>query len=216
MDVGHLHPEIRRQSSVAICIRLPSLRPIMLILIVAGLVEENEDKILIKQRSARGRAHDAELGITRKPAWWRKTAVDYMSPDERLRNMTKNFGRGDRRSQQSRGSRDIQLEDMPSGGEASSPPPYSSEPTSPALGVSSGTAPVVGLRDRSRSRPGEEQGPFRDQSPASLEATPLRPGIEDHRRGSTLTTNTQGSGSSGMTGTTLNMPQQKVRSMLDV
>ena len=117
---------------------------IMIILVVAGMVEENEDKVLIKQRIERGRATDAELGITRKPAWWRKTAVDYMSPEERLKNMTKSFG--GRKKAAHRHSRDIPLEDLAS---PSSPPPYSSTPTSPTVGVSSGTAPVVGLRDRS-------------------------------------------------------------------
>lgn len=187
---------------------------IMVILIVAGLVEENEDKVLIKQRAERGRAADAELGITRKPAWWRKTAADYVSPDERLRNMTRNFGNG--RSSANRNSQQgIQLDTLGASQGPSSPPPYSSGPTSPALGVSSGTAPAVGPRDRSRSRLGDEQGPFRDQSPASSEGAPLRPEL-DQRRSSTMTDATHGSGSSVMTGTTLNMPQQKIRSMLDV
>jgi hypothetical protein len=184
---------------------------IMVVLIIAGMVEENEDRVLIKQRTARGRAADAEMGITRKPAWWRKTAADYMSPEERLRNMTGNFSSRNRnRNSAQRSSRDIQLDDL------ASPPAYTSSPTSPALGVSSATAPVVGLRDRSRSRPGEEASPFRDESPAGSENAPLRPALDaSDRRGSAMTNATQGSGSSGVSGTTLGQ-QQKIRSMLDV
>lgn len=49
----------------------PSLL-IMLIQIIAGFLNPNEDKELIRQRRLRGAANDRELGISRKPAWWRR------------------------------------------------------------------------------------------------------------------------------------------------
>jgi hypothetical protein len=184
---------------------------IMVILIVAGLVEENEDKNLIKQRQERGRVTDAELGITRKPAWWRKRDGDYLSEDQRLRNLASEVGGG--RATANRISQNIALGNMHSSHSPASPPLKG--PTSPAQGISTGTVPVVGLRDRSRSRPRDDESPFRDHSPASSDNVPLRPGLE-HRRSSAVTDVTTGSGETQMTGTTLNVPQQKVRSMLDI
>lgn len=72
--------------------------PLLLILAVfeiAGFAEENEDRILIQQRVARGRIHDAELNITRKPSWWQKNFKDrYMSDEQRLQDMTREVGGG--------------------------------------------------------------------------------------------------------------------------
>lgn len=53
--------------------------PSLLILIVqniAGLTRMNEDRALIQQRRVRGAAIDQELGIVRKPAWWRRVNAD--------------------------------------------------------------------------------------------------------------------------------------------
>lgn len=49
----------------------PSLL-IMFVQIVAGFINPNEDKELIRQRRLRGAAADRELGIVKKPAWWRR------------------------------------------------------------------------------------------------------------------------------------------------
>lgn len=43
---------------------------IMLIQIIAGFINPNEDRELIRQRQLRGAETDRELGIVRKPAWW--------------------------------------------------------------------------------------------------------------------------------------------------
>lgn len=45
---------------------------IMLVQIVAGFLNPNEDRELIRQRRIRGAAADHELGVVRKPAWWRR------------------------------------------------------------------------------------------------------------------------------------------------
>ncbi|KAL5387459.1 hypothetical protein PMIN02_008120 [Paraphaeosphaeria minitans] len=72
--------------------------PLLLILLtanVAGFRTENEDKQLIAQRGARGRAHDAELNLVKKPEWWgRNRAARFASDDERLGNMAGEAGGG--------------------------------------------------------------------------------------------------------------------------
>ncbi|KAF2827603.1 hypothetical protein CC86DRAFT_369697 [Ophiobolus disseminans] len=73
---------------------------IILILEIAGFLEENEDKVLIAQRTARGRVHDTELNITRKPSWWQKNFKDrYLSDEQRHKNMTAEIGGGRATSQ---------------------------------------------------------------------------------------------------------------------
>lgn len=66
--------------------------PILLILAVFevfGYVDENEDRVLLRQRRDRGRGIDAELGVQRKPEWWNKRHAEaYLSPDERLKALT--------------------------------------------------------------------------------------------------------------------------------
>ncbi|KAF2400090.1 hypothetical protein EJ06DRAFT_46318 [Trichodelitschia bisporula] len=67
--------------------------PVLLIFIIFnifGFIDDNEDRIIIKQRRERGRTFDAELGIKYKPNWWSKMNGNYkhaMTPDERLRAM---------------------------------------------------------------------------------------------------------------------------------
>ncbi|KAI0024046.1 hypothetical protein F4780DRAFT_689460 [Xylariomycetidae sp. FL0641] len=49
--------------------------PSLLLLFIqnaAGLMRKNEDKQLIRQRRERGNALDQELGLVKKPAWWRR------------------------------------------------------------------------------------------------------------------------------------------------
>lgn len=65
--------------------------PLLLILLAAntaGFRTENEDKQLIAQRRARGRMHDAELNLVKKPGWWnRNMAGRFAGDEERLRQM---------------------------------------------------------------------------------------------------------------------------------
>ena len=68
--------------------------PALLILflnVIAGLHYPNEDLELMRQRVARGRAVDAQLGINRrarKPWWWRKVATDMgLDNDAKLRQL---------------------------------------------------------------------------------------------------------------------------------
>ena len=72
--------------------------PIVLILLVFevhGLIDENEDKVLLRQRRERGRSIDAELGINKKPDWWGKRHGDVqMSSEQRLKALTTEVGGG--------------------------------------------------------------------------------------------------------------------------
>ena len=49
----------------------PSLL-ILIIQVADGFIRPNEDRELIRQRRARGEQLNRELGITKKPAWWRR------------------------------------------------------------------------------------------------------------------------------------------------
>lgn len=70
--------------------------PILLIIItleVAGFLDENQDKVLLGQRAARGRAADEQLRIVRKPGWWRGGERErYMDDEQRLRALMREGG----------------------------------------------------------------------------------------------------------------------------
>lgn len=51
---------------------------ILYVQIVYGFVAPNEDKELLRQRRQRGETNDRELGIIRKPAWWRRVRGDHL------------------------------------------------------------------------------------------------------------------------------------------
>lgn len=51
---------------------------IVLVQALYGFVNPNEDKELIRQRRVRGVETDRELGITRRPAWWRRVRGEHL------------------------------------------------------------------------------------------------------------------------------------------
>lgn len=51
---------------------------IIFIQIIYGLFSVNEDKELIRQRHERGEIIDRELGLVKKPAWWRRVRGDHI------------------------------------------------------------------------------------------------------------------------------------------
>lgn len=55
----------------------PSLL-ILLVQIAYGFASPNEDKALIAQRRQRGELIDQELGIVKKPAWWRRVRGEHL------------------------------------------------------------------------------------------------------------------------------------------
>lgn len=64
----------------------PSLL-IVIIQVIAGFMRPNEDRELIRQRRERGQAIDQELGLVRKPAWWRRVNGDVPTGSMRDRIM---------------------------------------------------------------------------------------------------------------------------------
>lgn len=51
---------------------------ILLVQIAYGYASPNEDKELIRQRRIRGETLDRELGLVRKPAWWRRVKGEHI------------------------------------------------------------------------------------------------------------------------------------------
>jgi len=51
---------------------------ILIVQIAYGYASPNEDKELIRQRRVRGETLDRELGLTRKPAWWRRVKGEHI------------------------------------------------------------------------------------------------------------------------------------------
>jgi hypothetical protein len=178
--------------------------PVVIILIIfniAGFMHSNEDKLIIKQRTQRGRAADLDMGLVQKPSWWTKgTGKAYASDMERLRGLVADTNiHGANPS--ARGADGVELTDLPSPRDAA---------TSNDLGTQNTAS---GLRSRSRSR-GRDSTP-NVRSPATLSpAGSERPWMA--RQGSTHSTNTLASAMTGQTLTSQTARPQVVRSMLDV
>ncbi|KAF3067406.1 hypothetical protein GL218_08479 [Daldinia childiae] len=60
---------------------------ILVIQIIAGFMRPNEDRELLRQRRERGQTLDQELGLIRKPAWWRRVNGDVSAGSMRDRIM---------------------------------------------------------------------------------------------------------------------------------
>ncbi|KAI1653410.1 hypothetical protein F4813DRAFT_374602 [Daldinia decipiens] len=60
---------------------------ILVIHIIAGFMRPNEDRELLRQRRERGHTLDQELGLIRKPAWWRRVNGDVSAGSMRDRIM---------------------------------------------------------------------------------------------------------------------------------
>lgn len=71
----------------------PSLA-IMLVQVIYGYFSPNEDKDLIRQRRERGEVIDRELGLVKKPAWWRRVRGEHeeLSFRERIFRNVKEVG----------------------------------------------------------------------------------------------------------------------------
>ncbi|KAE9961929.1 hypothetical protein BLS_001117 [Venturia inaequalis] len=181
--------------------------PTLLIIIIfniAGYIDENEDQELMNQRRVRNREADAEIGITKRPAWWKKGRA--LDDEARLRDLMTDAG--GRRSTANRTSGTVEMIDIP-----------------PQNSITSTTPDNAQLRDRSRSRP-RDGDPFTDRaSDASSDGSPdgLRPALgvrgENNRSMSVATDISNVSAATGLTGRTLtseNGRPARVRSMLDI
>lgn len=68
---------------------------IILIFEIRGYIEPNEDRALIEQRAERGRAHNAELGLSKKPSWWSRSPADrHLTAEQKLKALTTEIGGG--------------------------------------------------------------------------------------------------------------------------
>lgn len=185
--------------------------PTLLVIVIfniAGYVDDNEDQELMAQRRRRNREADAQIGITKRPAWWKKGRA--LDDEARLRGLMEEVGGG--RPTANRISANVEMMDIPR-----------------THSVTSGNVPgnrgSGGLRDRSRSRP-RDGDPFRDRaSDGSMSSDDgLRPGLRgglggNDRTMSVATDISNASGATGLTGRTLmseNGRPQRVRSMLDI
>jgi hypothetical protein len=173
--------------------------PTLLVIVIfniAGYVDDNEDQAIMEQRRQRGRAADAEIGIVKRPNWWKKGRA--LDDEGRLRDLMDEVGGG--RPTANRISTNVELMNIPR-----------------HEGVTSGLPGTGALRDRSRSRPRDD--PFRDQSVSSDGSHEgLRPPL-NQRPSSVVTDVSNVSGATGWTGRTLtseNVKPQRVRSMLDI
>lgn len=70
--------------------------PLLILLIQAayGIATPNEDRQLIQQRRIRGEAVDRELGLVKKPAWWRRIKGENLSMRDKIARNVHEVGGG--------------------------------------------------------------------------------------------------------------------------
>ncbi|KAI0160131.1 hypothetical protein GGR57DRAFT_456474 [Xylariaceae sp. FL1272] len=204
---------------------VPSLL-LILIQCAAGFLRPNEDKELIRQRRERGNQLDQELGITHKPAWWRRMNGNQGPQnmgDQVLRNVQEVTGRRERAAVAERRAAHAEATEADNSGGNNNSIEMSSIPRTTSL-AGRGSAPppyappaYTGRSDRRRNErtqemvasllfphannttPVEQRGRESEAAPSST----LRPAAN-------LRTPSTASGVS-MSG-----PPQQIRSMLDV
>ncbi|KAI9843577.1 MAG: hypothetical protein M1837_006254 [Sclerophora amabilis] len=150
--------------------------PILLTMIIFqiwGYIDENEDRVILRQRRERDRSTDHDLGIAKKPGWWSKRHGEGpMDVEGRLRALTTEIGGGP--PTQHNIEQSLEMGNMPSG-------------RRPPAGEVFADSPER----------------YRDTFATGDESRRM-----SRRSDSTTTTTT--------TASTLNAPQTRVRSMLDV
>ncbi|KAJ2973970.1 hypothetical protein NUW58_g8808 [Xylaria curta] len=201
---------------------LPALL-LVIILCVSGFMRPNEDKELIRQRRERGAQLDQELGITKKPAWWRRIRGDVGTGDVVRDQLYRNVREvsGNPRVQQMAEQRAANSEAAPAGnntfemsslGRSSSianrtaPPPYSPPSRSDQRNADRTIQAAAGLLFPNASNP---------PPPAPIPTT--APAPAGNRGRNTVHTRASADRSSS-TGSAVSItgPPQKIRSMLDV
>lgn len=189
---------------------------LVIILCLSGFMRPNEDKELIRQRRERGAEVDRELGLSTKPAWWRRLKGDISTGDvvrDQLYRNVREVG-GGRRAQHVAEQRAISTEAAapatndtfemspirrsPSVASSTAPPPYST-PGRPDLRRNDQTVQIAAsllFPNASNPMPVENRG--REAEPATQ-----RPGA-------------YGRSTSTRSSVSITAPPQQVRSMLDV
>jgi hypothetical protein len=213
---------------------------IFLIYEIAGYIEPNEDKELIRQRRVRGAEIDAELGLTKKPHWWSRLHGDHdlSVQDAITKNVREVNGRGFTQENVESG---IEMGTLPTrtpsvrknGVGTKRTPSIRKDVELGSLAarqafarreerLSKSLTPEVvkiGTSLLFQTTSGESQTPLSD----SFLDKKSRQGSTDRGRagGSSMTDSTKGEVSSQRSastasGTTLNGPPQQIRSMLDI
>lgn len=177
--------------------------PIALLFVVhevAGYLEPNEDRELIRQRRIRGAEIDQEIGIVRKPHWWSRLNRDNRSlsiRDEIARNFSEvGGGRPTARNLE----RNIEMGNMPVTKRVDIDKPVANADSVRA--ASKLLFPALGDLQETQERFADHLEPARGRSPGESR---LRNESERRR-----------SHNSATSGISLGAKPQKVRSMLDV
>ncbi|KAI0129012.1 hypothetical protein BJ170DRAFT_693797 [Xylariales sp. AK1849] len=212
---------------------LPSLL-IIIIQNIAGFMRPNEDRELIRQRRVRGTQIDQELGMVRKPAWWRRVNGEVGSDNMRdriMRNVREVGGgratarnveaaaatRG-REAESANNATPIEMSELGRTNSIASslrtdraPPPYA-------------PPPYIGKSDQRRSERSVQAAAellFPNASPQAQSANGLSPTSNQDRGRSTHQPTRQRPGTSerstsAISGVSLTGQPQQPRSMLDV
>ncbi|KAI1291323.1 hypothetical protein F5Y03DRAFT_377028 [Xylaria venustula] len=190
---------------------------LIFILCISGFIRPNEDKELIRQRRQRGNELDRDLGITKKPAWWRRLHGELSSGDavkDQLFRNVREVGSGRRVREMA----EQRAENVEAASTANNTFEMSPIHRSPSVASSTAPPPYV-----PSGRPGQRRNERTVQVAASLlfpNANNPPPPPADNRGRESEThppraDNYQRSSSTG-SGVSLTAPPQQIRSMLDV
>ncbi|KAI1182267.1 hypothetical protein F5B17DRAFT_421188 [Nemania serpens] len=188
---------------------------LVIILCLSGFMRPNEDKELIRQRRERGAEVDRELGLTKKPAWWRRLQGDVGTGDvvrDQLYRNVREIG-GSRRAQHVAEQRAAFTEAEPATNNTFEMNPIRRSPS-----IASSTAPPpYSTANRSDQR--------RHEQTVQLAASLLFPNagnpppVEDRGRETESSTHRPGGygrSESTRSSVSITAPPQQVRSMLDI
>ncbi|KAI0862270.1 hypothetical protein F4860DRAFT_472797 [Xylaria cubensis] len=183
---------------------------LVIILCVSGYLRPNEDKELIRQRRERGAEIDRDLGITKRPAWWKRIRGEVGTGDVVRDQLYRNVREvaGNRRVQEMAEQRATNAEAAPATGNTFE---MSSLHRSPS--VASSTAPPA------YSSSGKVRSDRTIQAAAGLlfpnAGNPPPPPVGGRGR-NTENRGTMDRSTSANSGVSITGPPQQIRSMLDV
>jgi len=198
---------------------------LVIILCISGFMRPNEDKELIRQRRERGTQLDQELGISKKPAWWRRLNGDVSTGDNVRDQIFRNVRevRGDRRTRQvaERRAREEEAE----AATANNTFEMSSVRRAPSIASSTAPPPYShATRSDQRAHDRTMQIAASLLFPNAANSPPVNPSPAEDR-GRTPEQQDQGQAqrsgnyersSSTNSGLSINGPPQQIKSMLDV
>ncbi|KAI1431240.1 hypothetical protein GGR50DRAFT_91196 [Xylaria sp. CBS 124048] len=202
---------------------LPSLL-LVIILCVSGFLRPNEDKELMRQRRERGAQADKDLGLTKKPSWWRRLNGDVGTGDHVRDQLSRNV-------REVTGARLVQrvAEQRATNAQAAAPTnTFEMSPIRRTPSVSSSTAPPPYTAASAASGPERLGNNPTIQVAASLlfpNANNSPPAVNRGRGTTSHSQTTPGSGTFNRDHSTasapsitpsMTAPPQKIRSMLDV